>query len=59
VGLQLEKILSFLFIEGNVNLSIDDLDYIADFDMKKKEHTNKPPSWLRIHSNKKPKKKSK
>ena len=49
VGLQLEKILSFLYIEGNVNLSCDDLDYIADYDMNLK-HTNKPPSWLRIYS---------
>lgn len=50
VGLQLEKILSFLYIEGNVNLSCEDLDYIADYDMNL-NHTNKPPSWLRIYSN--------
>jgi hypothetical protein len=49
VGLQLEKILSFLFIEGNVNLSCEELDYISDYDQNLK-HTNQPPPWLRIHS---------
>lgn len=53
VGLQLEKILSFMYIEGNLNNR--NLDQDNSFTLERDADTiNKPPTWLRINNVKTP-----
>jgi len=51
VGLQLEKILSFMYIEGNLNnRNLDpDSSFILD---RENNSINQPPTWLRINATK-------
>ncbi len=49
-GLQLEKVLSFLFIEGNIHASCANLDNIEEYNLEKDNYLKQPPSWLRIHN---------
>lgn len=53
VGLQLEKILSFMYIEGNLNNR--NLDQDNSFTLEREgDAINKPPTWLRINTTKTP-----
>lgn len=53
VGLQLEKILSFMYIEGNLNNR--NLDQDNSFTLEREgDAINKPPTWLRINATKTP-----
>lgn len=49
VGLQLEKILSFMYIEGNLNNR--NLEADGSFTLEREgDAINKPPTWLRINT---------
>ena len=48
IGLQLEKILSFMYIEGNLNNRNLDQDNSFTLD-RESNNINQPPTWLRIN----------
>lgn len=48
VGLQLEKIISFLFLEGGPDFNLQEANSLNNIDIEMNSTNNEPPSWLRI-----------